>query len=225
MFFSDKVIGIVIQSEAKNLENINNMYGLPSTTEIKKQLPKKAIYAKFNMPTSQREHFDADIARIDIEVGVSKATVPALAEGEEIKEFYVLGIQLKRKEYDPKNILMLTKLLPHKMIFALHYEDEIQFAIYHTELITSEWQLITHNSSLITLQGLNLDSVWDNIVKQIGHIEVQEGNTLTEQIKANEEQTKLLAQIKMLERKMANEKQPRRKREYFEQIKNLKKKL
>ena len=198
------------------------MYGLPQSTEIKKQLPKKAIYAKFNMPTSQREHFDADIARIDIEVGVSKATVPALAEGEEIKEFYVLGIQLKRKEYDPKNILMLTKLLPYKMIFALHYEEKVQFAIYHTKLITSEWQLITHNSSLITLQGLNLDSVWDNIVKQIGHIEVQEGNTLTEQIKANEEQTKLLAQIKMLERKMANEKQPHRKREYFEQIKNLK---
>ena len=198
------------------------MYGLPQSTEIKKQLPKKAIYAKFNMPTSQREHFDADIARIDIEVGVSKATVPALAEGEEIKEFYVLGIQLKRKEYDPKNILLLTKLLPHKMIFALHYEDEIQFAIYHTKLITSEWQLITHNSSLITLQGLNLDNVWDNIVKQIGHIEVQEGNTLTEQIKADEEHTKLIAQIKMLERKMANEKQPRRKREYFEQIKKLK---
>ena len=198
------------------------MYGLPQSTEIKKQLPKKAIYAKFNMPTSQREHFDADIARIDIEVGVSKATVPALAEGEEIKEFYVLGIQLKRKEYDPKNILMLTKLLPHKMIFALHYEDEIQFAIYHTKLITSEWQLITHNSSLITLQGLNLDSVWDNIVKQIGHIEVQKGNTLTEQIKADEEQAKLLAQIKTLERKLANEKQPRRKREYFEQIKKLK---
>ena len=198
------------------------MYGLPQSTEIKKQLPKKAIYAKFNMPTSQREHFDADIARIDIEVGVSKATVPALAEGEKIKEFYVLGIQLKRKEYDPKNILMLTKLLPHKMIFALHYEEEIQFAIYHTKLITSEWQLITHNSSIITLQGLNLDSVWDNIVKQIGHIEVQEGNTLTEQIKADEEQAKLLAQIKTLERKMANEKQPRRKREYFEQIKKLK---
>ena len=198
------------------------MYGLPQSTEIKKQLPKKAIYAKFNMPTSQREHFDADIARIDIEVGVSKATVPALAEGEEIKEFYVLGIQLKRKEYDPKNILMLTKLLPHKMIFALHDEEEVQFAIYHTKLITSEWQLITHNSSLITLQGLNLDSVWDNIVKQIGHIEVQEGNTLTEQIKADEEHTKLIAQLKMLERKMVNEKQPRRKREYFEQIKKLK---
>ena len=196
------------------------MYGLPQSTEIKKQLPKTRIYAKFNMPTSQREHFDADIARIDIEVGVSKATVPALAEGEEIKEFYVLGIQLKRKEYDPKNILMLTKLLPHKMVFALHYEEEIQFAIYHTKLISSAWT--PNEEARLPLSGLNLDSVWDNIVKQIGHIEVQEGNTLTEQIKANEEQTKLLAQIKMLERKMANEKQPHRKREYFEQITTLK---
>ena len=196
------------------------MYGLPQSTEIKKQLPKKAIYAKFNMPTSQREHFDADIARIDIEVGVSKATVPALAEGEEIKEFYVLGIQLKRKEYDPKNILMLTKLLPHKMIFALHYEEEIQFAIYHTKQITSDWKQ-TDEATLL-LSGLNLDAVWENIVKSIGHIEVEKGNTLTEQIKANEEQAKLLVQIKALERKMASEKQPRRKREYFEQIKKLK---
>ena len=196
------------------------MYGLPQTTEIKKQLPKTRIYAKFNMPTSQREHFDADISRIDIEIGVSKATVPALAEGEEVKEFYVLGIHLKRKEYDPKNILMLTKLLPHKMVFSLHYGEEIQFAIHHTKLITSDWKLI--DEATLPLSGLSLDAVWENIVKSIGHIEVEEGNTLTEQIKANEEQAKLLAQIKTLERKMASEKQPRRKREYFEQIKKMK---
>ena len=198
------------------------MYGLPQSTEIKKQLPKKAIYAKFNMPTSQREHFDADIARIDIEVGVSKATVPALAEGEEVKEFYVLGIQLKRKEYDPKNILMLTKLLPHNMVFTLHYGEEIQFAIYHTKLITSDWK--ETDEATLSLTGLSLDTVWENIVKSIGHIEVEKGNTLTEQIKANEEQVRLLAQIKTLERKMANEKQPRRKREYFELIKKLREK-
>ena len=198
------------------------MYGLPTSTEVKKQLPKKAIYAKFNMPTSQREHFDADIARLDIVGMVSSKTVPALAEGEEVKEIYIVAVQLKRKEYDTKNIALLTKLIPQKMVFALHYEEAVQFAIYHTKLITSEWQLITHNSSLITLQGLNLDAVWDNIVKEIGGIEVSEGNTLSEQIKANEKQIKLLAQIKALERKIANEKQPRRKREYFEQIKRIK---
>ena len=196
------------------------MFGFPSSTEIKKQLPKKAIYAKFDMSASQRERFDADISRIDISEMVSSKTVPALSEGKEVKEIYLLNIQLKRKEYDAKSIAMLSKLIPQKMVFALEYEEEVQFAIYHTKLITAAW--IPVEEAKLSLSGLNLDSVWDNIVKQIGHIEVLEGNTLTEQIKADEEHAKLIAQIKMLERKMANEKQPRRKREYFEQIKKLK---
>ena len=196
------------------------MFGFRSSTEIKKQLPKRAIYAKFDMSASQRERFDADISRIDISAMVSSKTVPALLEGEEVKEIYLLNIQLKRKEYDAKNIVMLSKLISQKMVFALEYEEEVQFAIYHTKLISAAWTPV--EEARLPLSGLNLDSVWDNIVKQIGHIEVQEGNTLTEQIKADEEQAKLLAQIKTLERKLANEKQPRRKREYFEQIKKLK---
>jgi hypothetical protein len=51
---------------------------------------------------------------------------------------------------------------------------------------------------------------------------VEEGNTLSEQIATNAQREKILAQIAALERKMAAEKQPRRKRELFEQIKRLK---
>ena len=196
------------------------MYGLPISTERKKQLPKKAIYAKFDLKPSQRESFDADIARIDIVAVVSSATVPALSEGAEIKEFYLLAVQMKRKEYDAKNIALLTKLIPQKMVLALQFEEQTQFAIYHTKLISSEWKA-TEDATL-SLQGLNLDSVWENIVKTIGHIEVKSGNTLAEQIATNEQRAKLLAQIATLERKMASEKQPRRKREYFEKIKKLK---
>ena len=197
------------------------MYGLPQSTECKKQLPKKAIFAKFDLKPPQRESFDADIARIDIVAAVSPLTVPALAVGEEVKEFYVLAVQMKRKEYDSKNIALLTKLIPQKMVFALHYGDEVQLAIYHTKVITSVWQLLTPNFSLLTIEGLSLDTVWENIVKSIGQIDVESGSTLTEQIAANDQRAKLLAQIATLERKMASEKQPRRKREYFEQIRNL----
>ena len=196
------------------------MYGLPISTERKKQLPKKAIYAKFDLKPSQRESFDADIARIDIVAVVSSATVPALSEGAEIKEFYVLTVQMKHKEYDAKNIALLTKLIPQKMVLVLQYEEQTQFAIYHTQLISSVWQL-TEDAAL-PLSGLNLDSVWEGIVKSIGQIDVEEGNTLAEQIASNDQRAKVLAQISTLERKMANEKQPRRKREYFEQIKKLK---
>ena len=106
------------------------------------------------------------------------------------------------------------------MVFALQFEEQTQFAIYHTKLISSGWQAT--NEAALPLSGLNLDSVWENIVKSIGQIDVEEGNTLTEQIANNDQREKVLAQIATLERKMANEKQPRRKREYFEQIKKLK---
>ena len=156
---------------------------------------------------------------------VSSATVPALSPGSDVKEFYVLAVQLKRKEYDSKNIALLTKLIPQKMVFVLLFEEQVQFAIFHTKLLTSAWQFLTPNSSFLTLQGLNLDVVWENIVTHIGQIDVEEGNTLSEQIATNDQRAKLLAQIATLERKMANEKQPRRKRELFEHIKELKSRI
>ena len=96
------------------------MYNLPDSTNLQKQLPKKAIYSKFEMKASQRESFDADISRIDIIGVVSPATIPALAMGKTVKEFYVLNIQLKRSEYDKKNIELLSKLIPQKMILVLY---------------------------------------------------------------------------------------------------------
>lgn len=199
------------------------MYGLPIATERKKQLPKKAIYAKFDLTTVQRESFDADVARIDIVAVVSSATIPALSEGVEVKEFYVLDVHMKRRKYDAKNILLLTRLIAQNMVFALRYEDQVQFAIFHTRLFTTTWHPV--EQATLPLSGLNLDAVWENIVKVIGHIEVADGQTLTEQIADNDQRAKLLAQIATLERKMANEKQPRRKRELFEQIKKIKQEI
>ena len=196
------------------------MYGLPNTTEIRKQLPKKAIYAKFELKPAQRDGFDADVSRIDIVAVVSSTTIPAVAAGEDIKEFYVLAVQLKRKDYDEKNIVMLSKLIPQNILFALQYEDDTQLAIYHTKLIKSEWK--PTDDTTITLTGLNLDTVWENIIKAIGEIQVQEGKTLTEQILDDEQRAKTLNLIAELEKKMATETQPRKKRELFEQIKRLK---
>ena len=196
------------------------MYGLPHTTEIRKQLPKKAIYAKFELKPAQRDGFDADVSRIDIVAVVSPTTVPAIASGENIKEFYVLEVQLKKKDYDEKNIAMLSKLIPQNILFALQYEEHTQLAIYHTKLIRSDWKPTDETS--ISLTGLNLDTVWENIIKAIGEIQVQEGKTLTEQIQDDEQRAKTLKLIEQLEHKARIEKQPRRKLEYFEQIKKLK---
>ena len=196
------------------------MYGLPHTTEIRKQLPKKAIYAKFELKPAQRDGFDADVSRIDIVAVVSPTTVPAVAAGKSIKEFYVLAVQLKRKEYDEKNIAMLSKLIPQNILFALQYEDQTQLAVYHTKLIRSDWKKA--DDTMICLTGLNLDTVWENIIKTIGEIQVQDGKTLTEQIQDDERLAKLKKQIEELERKCRAEKQPRKRLELYSRLKELK---
>lgn len=199
------------------------MYGLPQTTEVRKQLPKKAIYAKYELKPSQRESFDADIARIDIVAVVSTSTVPALNVGAEVKEFYLLAVQLKRKDYDPKNIALLTKLIPQRMVFALQFEEQTQFAIYHTKLISSAWQ--DTKEATLPLSGLNIEVVWENIVAHIGKLEVAEGNTLAEQIKVEDVRTKLKAEIASLTKKLNKEKQFNKQMEINAEIKSLKKQL
>ena len=199
------------------------MYGLPQSTEIKKQLPKKAIYAKFELKPTQRDGFDQDVSRIDIVAVVSPTTVPAIAAGENIKEFYVLAVQLKNKDYDEKNIAMLSKLIPQNILFALQYEDEIQLAVYHTKLIRSNWKSTADTE--IRLFGLNLDTIWENVIKDIGEIQVQDGKTLAEQIADDERLAKLKKQIDELEQKCRTEKQPRKRLELYEKLTKLKKQL
>lgn len=197
------------------------MFGLPQTTEIRKQLPKKAIYQKFDLKPSQRESFDADISRLDIVAVVSQKTVPALSEGNDVREIYVIAVQLKRKEYDSKNITLLTKLIPQRMVFALQFDEQTQFAIYHTKLISSVWKAT--EEATLPLSGGHFDAVWENMVKIIGQIDVQEGNTLAEQIAEDDAHAKLMKQIEQLEKKTRAEKQPRKKLELFEKLKKLKK--
>ena len=99
------------------------MYGLPPNTLINKPLYKKAVFEKFNLKAAERDRFDADISRMALVARVSTATVPALKEGKDIEGFYVLQVVLKRKEYDPKNILLLNKLIPQHIVFALQWNE------------------------------------------------------------------------------------------------------
>jgi len=199
------------------------MYGLPASTLINQPLYKKVVYEKFNLKTAERERFDADISRMALVARISPATVPALAEGREIKGFYVMQVALKRKDYDSKNILMLQKLIPQKMVFVMQYDEKTQFCIFHTRLQQSEW--MPTSEAAIPLQGLSLDDVWNNIVATIGGLDAQAEESIEEQIIHREQQEKLLRQIESLEKRCRTEKQTRKKYELHQKLQELKLKI
>lgn len=199
------------------------MYGLPDNCIINKPLYKKAVFEKFNLKSAERDRFDADISKMAIVAYVSPSKIPALHEGQDVKEFYVLQIQLKHKDYDSKNILMLNKLIPQKLVFALEYDDNTQFCIFYTRLQQSEW--VHASDATIPIRGLSLDDVWNNIVAEIGGLSNDKEETLEQQIIDREEREKLLKQIESLEKRCRAEKQTRKKYELHQQLLKLKEEL
>lgn len=195
------------------------MLGLPRATEVKRQLPKSAIFRKFAMNTAAREKFDADISRIDIVNEVSPANT-ALAAGESISSFFVLLVTLKRAEYDEKNIVLLSKLIEQNMLFVLQFEDQARLAVFHSKLLQRDWTPV--DSLAVSLTGLNLDAVWENLLIQVGSVTMELGRTLDEQLAVDERRAKLQKQIEQLERKARAEKQPKKKFELHQQILRLK---
>ena len=196
------------------------MLGLPQSTEVKRPLPKAQLYKRFDWKPSQRDSFDAQVSRLDFVNWIAPRTLPAIAEGAEVKEIFVIEVSLKSRDFDTKSIVLLAKSIPQRVIYLLRFEDEAMLAVYHSKLFTSSWQYIDN----ITLQidGLNLDAVWQNIVTFVGDLEVAQGNSLTEQIRIDEERVRLVRQIESLERLMRSTSQPRRQRELYSEIKKLK---
>ncbi len=132
------------------------MLGLPKATELNKQLPKKAIYAKFKMNTAEKEKIDKDISRITIVNEVSPSKV-SLSSGEEVKSFFVMLVALKRKDFSEKAVVKLSSLIPQNLILVLKYENEAKLAIYRSKLLQTEWKPL--NELNIHLQGLSFDKV------------------------------------------------------------------
>ena len=199
------------------------MYGLPSSTLVNRPLYKTAFFEKYNLKAAERDHFDADVSRMAIVAYLSPTKIPALRPGQEVKEFYVLQVQLKQRDYDTKNILLLQKLIPQKIVFALEYDEDVQFCIFYTRLQQSEWM---HASEAeIPLKGLTIDNVWNNIVAEIGCLDTAAEETLEQQIINREEREKLLRQIELLEKRCRIEKQTRKKYELHQQLLKLKERI
>lgn len=201
------------------------MFGLPKSTEISKQVAKTAIYAKFNMTNSAMEKFDADVSRISLIGEISPASV-SIAAGKNVKSIFVMLIKLKKADFNPSNITLLSKLIDQKILLMLEFEDKTRPAVFHNKLILGEWKQTDDVS--VSLEGLDLDGVWENIVKNIAEVKNEESGirneelSLDELLAQQEKLKKILKEIEKLEKQAKSEKQPKKKFEIFQKIKELK---
>ena len=184
------------------------MLGLAKSTEMHKQLPKKAIYNKFHMDTVAKNKLDADISKITIVHEISPQTIH-IPEGDKVKCIFVLFVSLKQENFDERNIALLSKLIPQNILLVLEYGGKDKLAVYYRKLMQTEWKVLDEQK--IELTGLDLDAVWQNIIASIGGINIEAGRTLDEQINIDEQKKKLEKEIAKLDKIARVEKQPKRK--------------
>ena len=146
-----------------------------------------------------------------------------VAATEEVPSFYVLLVSLKKRDYDERTVALISKLINQNMLLVLEYKDVCRLAIYHTKLIQSDWQKTA--DCRVQLKGLDLGAVWQNVVIQVGGIEVEDGHSLEQQIAADEQRAKVQAEIERLEKLARKETQPKKKFELVQRIQRLKRRV
>lgn len=194
------------------------MLGLPKSTEMHKQLPKKAIYDKIHMDTAAKNKLDADISKITIVHEISPQTIH-IPEGDKVKGIFVLLVSLKQERFDERNIVLLSRLIPQNILLVLEYGGKDKLAVYYRKLMQTEWKLL--DEQRIELTGLDLDAVWQNIIASIGGIHIEAGRTLDEQLEVNEKRQKLKREILKYEKLARKERQPKKKYEYVQKLKKI----
>ena len=193
------------------------MLGLPESTKVNKILYKNKLFEYMKLKTSEKEKFNQDIKKIRICNEISSRTIN-IPEGNEVKSFFFIEVELNNQDYNKDNIIILNKFIPQNIVFVITYEDKIKLAVFRQKFFEGEW---LDSDFKLKLNGLDIESIYENIIVNIGKINISEEKSLDEQIKIDEEVEKINKKIEQLKRKMYIEKQPRKKFELKREIDSL----
>ena len=196
------------------------MIELPKSCVVDKFIPKKTFYEKVNISNSIKEEFIDKLSKIYWKYKISEDTIN-ISKTEDIEEIEVFELELKEK-YNCKNLIRtITKNIPYPILFYIKYENEFQYAIkYNEEIYFNDW----NNEISFNFNALNMEIIYNNIVKSIVNIE-QSVKDLDNEIQKQNEIFKMENEIKKLESKIRSEKQFNIKVQYNEEVNKIRKRI
>lgn len=210
------------------------MLGLPQSTEFNKRIPKQKFYEHITVSPALKKSFVDQIRMIYWRNKVAATTVN-LAPGTIVDEVEVFEIKLNSAPLDEAVLRQIDREISYHIIFLLEYEGKLQaWTAYKEKTPTAnavfkvgkyyhtEW--MTEAELPIRIDGLNLDAVYENFVRQIAGdaLKADSGESLKASVERDEKKKQLEKQIAALENKMRREKQLNRQMEMNAELKRLK---
>ena len=215
------------------------MIGLPKTTEFNRRIPKQKFYENLSITPALRRSFIDDVRGIYWRNKLA-ATTLNLAAGSSVTEIEVFEIQLNARSIDEAVLRQIDREIPYHILFLLSYENQYQAWIGYKEAAASGNQAFKvsqyyHTEWLdearlpLQLDGLNLDTVYENFVRQIRNSVESEvwrvELSVSENVALDQKRQQLEKQIAALEKKIRREKQFNKQVEMNAELKKLKAQL
>lgn len=163
------------------------------------------------------------------------STTLNIDKGKSVLEIEVIEIKLNSKNLDEMVLSKIDKCIPYHILFLLEYEGMYQAFISYKEIENEKikvnkyyhTQWLEKENLPCKIEGLNMDSVYENFVRQIAGAELNVGSeekkNLKEDIEQAEEKKQLEKQISALQAKIRKTKQFNRKVELNNELKRLRK--
>ena len=193
------------------------MLGLPKSTEYNKRIPKTQFYRNLDLPNKVKQQFVDEIDTIIWQNKISPDTM-AVPKGEEVTEIEVIEIRLHQRGVSDNILEIMDRGIPYHIVFALTFKEEVQVAIGYKEksqkkdtkyrverYYFSEWT--STNEFVLELKGLNLDRIYENLLRQFIPKERPQVRDLRQTIAIQKEIGKQAALCESIEKRVKNESQ------------------
>ena len=205
------------------------MFGFPAESEIKKVVPKDRLLGRVGLlnpaTATQKAMFNADVSQVILTNAISPNAMN-VGVGQHVQGFFVAKALLKTKLFNEKSAEMLLHRIGQKYILlALCYGDTCRIALKHGDYLVYGKDFVPLETFCFTLQGIDLDAVWNGIVKQVGGDPWNDSLAVAENLDIHEHIEKLQKEIAHLEKKARTEPQPARKLELFNKKRDLESQL
>jgi len=212
------------------------MLGLPKTTDFNKRIPKEKIYENLNVTPTVKKCFVDQIKVIYWRNKIASSTTN-LAAGSTVTEIEVFEVRLKTNILDEAVLRQIDKEIPYHIVFLLEYDGKYQVWTAYKEASTgntafkvnhyyhTDW--MTEEEIPLKLEGLNVDTVYENFVYQIAGdtLQANENESLQDVVERDEKVKNLKRQIEVLQAKIRKEKQLNVQMKLNSELKKLKKEL
>ena len=204
------------------------MLGLPKSTEFNKRIPKQKFYENIAVTPAMKKAFVEQIKIIYWRNKIATTTLN-LAAGEQVTEIEVFEVRLSAPKLDESVLRQIDREIPYHILFLLEYEGKYRAVIGYKEAAAGKTAFkVDHYYSTdwldeedlpVHLEGLTLDAVYENFVRQIaGEVLADEnGITLKESVEQQKQRERIEKQIATLEAKIRKEKQPKKKFELVQE--------